>query len=267
MEPGTFNAFIDQTAGMDCLVTLSGMGDPLLHPYCMDFIEKLRSLKRHFGLVVNIVSLARRDMITDLITASPGSITVSFPSLIPRVFEQICPEGLFEVCMSTARRLLDHARGKTMIRMSGVLTRLNPDEGPAYKDFWRQMGADAWVHTCHGRGGNLDAPGIYQPGETGLKTGGCGLIGFHSFISWEGEMLACCHDLTGDTSLGNINTYDMAHMARRRAAIIKRHLPFEVCRRCDEPLRNIKIPAYLPKRGKKGLWKSLRSIGNQTKLD
>ncbi len=267
MKPETFAKFIEQTEDMKCLITLSGMGDPLLHPHCMDFIEKLRCLSRSFGLVVNIVSLTRGDMIDDLIAASPGSITVSFPSLIPRVFEQICPEGSFEACMSTARSLIEHAKGKVMVRMSGILTLLNPDEGLAYRDFWRQMGVDAWIRKCHGRGGNLDAPGIYCPGERGLKAGGCGLIKFHAFISWEGEMLACCHDLAGNTGIGNINTCTLDRMAVMRDAIAKRHIPFELCRRCDEPLRNVKMPEHLPKRGKKGLWKSLRSMGRQMKLD
>ena len=93
------------------------------------------------------------------------------------------------------------------------------------------------VTACHGRGGNLGESDIYKHQSIGLESERCGLFQFHTFITWEGDVLACCHDLDGATSIGNLVNDDVTIIAERKREVLKNSMPFTVCQQCDEPLR------------------------------
>jgi hypothetical protein len=100
----------------------------------------------------------------------------------------------------------------------------------------------AGMTDCHGRGGNLAASDLYVPRDRGLPSGRCGLFAFHTFVTWQGDVLACCHDLTGETRLGNLPEEGVQEIGNRKAETIKVGRMFELCGRCDEPLRHCAVP-------------------------
>jgi hypothetical protein len=243
MASETFEAVARVVAEQKSLVSFSGMGDPLLHPGVFDFCKDLRRRGVDFRLVVNAASLARGDDPEGLVLARPNSIVVSFQSSREDVFRRLCPGVSFGEALAVTRALIRLARGRVAIRVAGIRTRINADEAEDFTRFWKAEGVHARMETCHGRGGNLAAPGLYVPGERGLVSGRCGLFAFHSFLTWQGDVLACCHDLAGGTRLGSLLEEGAEQIGRRKAEILKAGRMFDLCGRCDEPLRLCEAPA------------------------
>ncbi len=244
MEPQTFLQIARVLGEQKSLVSLSGMGDPLLHPQWVDFCRELRGGGADVCVLVNAGSLAAYGTPEDLVRAGPNSILVSFPSARKEVFERLCPQASFEEALAATRILARLVRGRADIRVSGILTQINPDEGSDFNPFWKTEGVRADMTECHGRGGRLSPSDLYVPGHRGLPSSGrCGLFAFHTFLTWQGEVLACCHDLTGETRLGRLLEEGAQGIGNQKAEILRGGKMFELCSCCDEPLRNLPVPS------------------------
>jgi hypothetical protein len=135
--------------------------------------------------------------------------------------------------------------------VAGIITGINSGEQEEYVSFWKERGVGSGMTVCHGRGGNLRLPGVYGLQSFGLESGMCSLFQFHTFVTWEGEVLACCHDLAGATRIGSLVNDDVLIIAERKKKVLKGSMPFPVCGQCDEPLRQCQPPQGLPPKGRK----------------
>jgi hypothetical protein len=244
------------------LITFSGMGDPLSHPKVFEWIANIRKKDGDVGIVINPASLHER-ISQRLIESRPNSITISFPSIQKEVFEKLCPTITFEDALKRTRELVDLSRGNVGLRIAGIKTEINSDEPEEFVSFWKERDVIADMTVCHGRGGNLKDSDIYGPNTFGLESGMCSLFQFHTFVTWEADILACCHDLTGATSIGNLVNDDVSVIAERKQNILKNSMPFHVCRQCDEPLRCYPSPQGLPPKSRKERIRFFRSISRE----
>ncbi len=195
-----------------------------------------------------------------LIKSRPNSITVSFPSIQKEVFEKLCSMITFEDAMRLTQELANLSRGKVGFRIAGISTEINSNEQNEYVRFWKKLDISANMNACHGRGGNLKNSDIYELKAYGLDSGRCGLFQFHSFVTWEADVLACCHDLTGTTRIGNLIDDDVSVIVERKQKILEDAMPFSVCRRCDEPLRHYPSPQGPPPKSRKERTRFFRSL-------
>lgn len=67
--------------------------------------------------------------------------------------------------------------------------------------------------------------------------GRCGLFNARSFVSWDGNLLACCHDVHGDTVIGSLFSDSLDALITRKLTIIAEQRFFPICMSCDEPAR------------------------------
>ncbi len=250
MPEDVFEVVSKKLVNEGSLITFSGMGDPLSHPKVFEWIYDIRQRGGDVGIVVNPTSLGG-DSSRKLVEAGPNSITLSFPSVQRGVFERLCPKVSFEDALERARELIDLAIGKVGLRVLGIVTVINREESDEYVRFWEGMGVPSSMTLCHGRGGNLEAPGIYEPKLVEFKSGKCGLFQFHTFVTWDGDVLTCCHDLTGDTQIGNLVNDDVYVIAERKRKIMCDYVSFPICRKCDEPLRQYFPPHDPPPASRK----------------
>ncbi|MBM4053199.1 MAG: radical SAM protein [Planctomycetes bacterium] len=241
MSNETFRVISEKLIREGSLITFSGMGDPLSHPKVFEWIQHIRESGGDVGIVVNPASLNGNAPYA-LVDARPNSITLSFPSIRKIVFEKLCPQISFDQAIERARELINLCAGNVGIRITGIRTEMNPDENESYLLLWKKLGVPSSMVACHGRGGNLKAPGIYKQRDYGQKTGCCGLIRYHTFITWEGDVLACCHDLSGETIVGNLIESEICEIADRKRKLMRDGVSFKVCMQCDEPLRNVNPP-------------------------
>ena len=223
-------------------------------PHC-----HIRNKNCDVGIVINPASLNEKTL-HKIIGCQPNSITISFSSIQKEVFERLCPTISFEDALKRTLELVNLSRGNTGLRMAGIRTEINSVGPEEYVNFWKKRDVRADVTACHGRSGNLWNPDIYVPKTFGLESGRCGLFQFHTFITWEAEVLACCHDLTGDTRIGNLINDNVSVIAKKKQNILKSSMPFSVCQRCDEPLRRYIPTQCSPPKNRNERRKFFRSI-------
>ena len=262
MSEEVFKTVSDKLIREGSLITFSGMGDPLSHPKVFEWIADIRKKDGDVGIVINPASLHER-ISQRLIESRPNSITISFPSIQKEVFEKLCPTITFEDALKRTLELVDLSRGNVGLRIAGIKTEINSDESEEYVSFWKELDIRADMTICHGRGGNLKDSDIYGPKTFGLESEMCGLFQFHTFVTWEAEVLACCHDLTGATSIGNLVNNDVSVIADRKQNILKNSMPFPVCQQCDEPLRCYPFPQGQPPKSRKERIRFFRSISRE----
>ena len=250
MSECVFKAVSERLIGEGSLITFSGMGDPLSHPNVFEWICDIRKKGVDVGIVINPASL-NKEISQKLVESGPNSITLSFPSLRKSVFEKLCPKVSYDDAFKRTLELIDLARGNVGLRVTGIITGINTGEQEEYVSFWKERGVGSGMTVCHGRGGNLRVPGVYELQSFGLESRKCSLFQFHTFVTWEGEVLACCHDLTGATRIGSLANDDVLIIAERKRKVIKDSMPFPVCGQCDEPLRQCQFPQGLLPEGRK----------------
>ena len=246
MSEETFSSLLDFLKDSRCLLTFSGMGDPLENPSLPRFIRMASDAGHETGVVVHPASLAAAGGMERLLEYAPHSITVSFPSIRPKIFQRLCPVIPMESALKQVLMLKKMAAKTVGIRVSGIVTRLNMDEEEKYRKFWKKKGIPSWITRCHSRGGSLKRTELLpDSGRRGIEHGLCSLFFFHTFITWNGDVLACCHDLEGNTALGTIRELEtFQNLLTLKKRMAQRHpCPhFRLCSRCDEPLRNISLP-------------------------
>ncbi len=250
MSECAFKAVSERLIGEGSLITFSGMGDPLSHPNVFEWICDIRKKGVDVGIVINPASL-NKEISQKLVGSDPNSITLSFPSLRKSVFEKLCPKVSYDDAFKRTLELIDLARGNVGLSVTGIITGINTGEQEEYVSFWKERGVGSGMTVCHGRGGNLRVPGVYELQSFGLESGICSLFQFHTFVTWEGEVLACCHDLAGATRIGSLANDDVSVIAERKRKVLKNSMPFPVCGQCDEPLRQCQFPQGLLPEGRK----------------
>jgi len=250
MSECIFKAVSEKLIGEGSLITFSGMGDPLSHPNVFEWICDIRKKGVDVGIVINPASL-NKEISQKLVGSGPNSITLSFPSLRRSVFEKLCPNVSYDDAFKRTLELIDLAGENVGLRVAGIITGINTGEQEEYVSFWKERGVGSGMTVCHGRGGNLRVPGVYELQSFGLESGICSLFQFHTFVTWEGEVLACCHDLAGATRIGSLANDDVSVIAERKRKVLKNSMPFPVCGQCDEPLRQCQFPQGLLPEGRK----------------
>ena len=250
MSECVFKAVSEKLIGEGSLITFSGMGDPLSHQNVFEWIYDIRDKGVDVGIVINPASL-NKEISQKLVEFGPNSITLSFPSLRKSVFEKLCPKVSYDDAFKRTLELIDLARGNVGLSVTGIITGINTGEQEEYVSFWKERGVGSGMTVCHGRGGNLRVPGVYELQSFGLESRKCSLFQFHTFVTWEGEVLACCHDLTGATRIGSLANDDVSVIAERKRKVLKNSMPFPVCGQCDEPLRQCQFPQGLLPEGRK----------------
>jgi len=263
MSEDGFNIVSGKLIREGSLITFSGMGNPLSHPRVFEWISDIRNKSCDVGIVINPESL-NEGISLKLVESRPNSITVSFPSIQRDVFERLCPMVSYEVALKRTLELADLSRGKAGLRITGIMTEINSDGQCEFVSFWHKRDIRADMTACHGRGGNLKDSNIYKIKSFGLNSGRCGLFQFHTFVTWEAEVLACCHDLTGTTRIGNLIDDDVSVIAERKQDILKSSMPFPLCRQCDEPLRRYTPPQSTPPKNRKERIEFFRSINRNS---
>lgn len=237
MSEEVFSRVLEVLEQFRSRVTFSGFGNPTLHPCWADCLRRVRATGLPAGLVLHPSALTPENLQV-LAEHPPSHLEISFPNVDPALYARLCPRADFDEAI---RRILQlrHANIAPMVCV-GLQTADSTQSAKQYRNFWKPHGIRTRVFSCHSRGGNLQDRSLIQAAPT--VSGSCGLLALHAFVAWNGDLLACCHDLTGETRIGNLCEHDPLDLARQKALFAADGPPWKLCRGCDEFRKGWPLP-------------------------
>ncbi len=256
MLPGAFHAIAKKLAPMGTRITFCGMGNPLSNPHWPDFVRSYRELGGTVAIVTHANSLTPEQR-AKLLDVQPATLEISFPSADRKIFDRLCPNADFDEALQKVLDLEQHPERRFPIVMTAVKTKLNPDEAERSEEFWKQYGLVARAHCCHSRAGRLRDDELTDAAIV-AGNGACGLFAIQSFVTWEGKLLACCHDFNGETVIGDLVSEPIEELCERKANLIRSGVRFKMCGSCDDCRQTKSTPTGDPPHSKKARSRFLR---------
>jgi hypothetical protein len=243
MRAETFHALLERLGPYLRFVGFAGIGEPTLHRQLPEFVRALTSRGINTALVTN-GSLLGDELIGALLDAGVGAIQVSFNGLDKRSYEEHMVGLDFEATLARVERLVTLTRGRVPLYLSAVETAHNGAALAGFVEHWRARGVAAEIVPCHSRGGTIvPLRRNAEAAELGLR---CALFASRAFVSWDGRVLACCHDVDGGSELGRVTSDSAETIIARKLDVMRGSEWFRICGGCDEPARL--FPVQLPPR-------------------
>ncbi len=215
-------------------VILCGMGESLMHPKCGEWVNRLRT---EVGIRVSVVTnglLLTDKKIEMLKNADITVILVSVPGIDRESYSRTMKIDWDRV-IDNIERTHKALPGKILINAT------IPDNATFTAEqvieFWKSKGIElGGLSTCHNRGGFLEDSDL--TGKVAAPSHGfCGIYARHNFISWDGSILSCCHDLHAENILGHLSTHDFFQIAQAKNPQIVTGPNFRICQNCNDAER------------------------------
>ena len=237
MSWDTFQKIADKflTAGQTRVFSFSGFGEPLLNPDIGRFIAYVSPHAETF-LSTN-GSLLDNARIEELLAADLNHLILSFNGADAGTYERIMKNLHFEQTVDAVHRLR-HLGGTQIELMANVtVSRLTRDQLPAIRNLLHDMGIEQVIYShCHHRGGSLNDDNVCMPLPPAPDTR-CDIFAGTMFVAWNGQVLACCHDLTNESLLGDLLHMPVDELVAKRRQIEEEGVYFPMCAECDDLYR------------------------------
>lgn len=219
-------------------VEYAGMGDPLLNPAIYGFIQHVNAVAST-SLTTNAAALTPNNM-EKLIDVGLDYVTISFNGPDKELYELMMGGLSFDTAQKRIRMAVEMAQGqRTKVRANVSVTKQTQPRLTELKHYLNDAGIEnIFFSKCHTRGGFLrqtdicDTPQPPQRADTR-----CDIFTNTLFVAWSGDVLACCHDLSGKTRLGNLVDDDLDEILDKKSRIAQRGVMFNICRGCVDMYR------------------------------
>ena len=158
------------------------------------------------------------------------AIQVSFTGVGKEEYEKIF--GLpFETVVANVENMRKRFPGQLYIRTVD-LKKYQPQR-EQFVTFWKDRGLGVSFSSLHSRGGHITDPEAY-PGQI-RQFAGCEIFDMVTFISSDGEVLSCCHDVTSAHVIGDCRTSTLEEItATKRRMQASRFPGFSICSKCTD---------------------------------
>lgn len=249
MKRDLFERVIDQMRAMpslkECVLYLGG--EPLMNKHLPDMCRRVKaqtSVERTFittnGMLLNDSNCRA------LAAANLDQIFVSVDGRSPAENDDIRVRASYEVIVANVARLRRYLEGTgTQIVISHAMIRRPGDpEVPVTPEFLRRdfPGIGVWSdYATRWPGFELDRTGLEAASlQVGSRTNFCAFPFAEMSVRVTGDVVLCCHDLLGESVVGNIWKSTLAEIWNGPAyRELRRHMlarnpqgVHEVCRRC-----------------------------------
>jgi MoaA/NifB/PqqE/SkfB family radical SAM enzyme len=195
---------------------LCGMGENLLRKPLV--FRALDNLERSSGGAVTTALVTNGSKLTtDLLEHEGfrriGAIQVSITGYDAATYERLYGlkhERIVENVKAMARAL----PGKVYIRSIELDGAESGEARAAFVHFWKQHGVEVTTRPLHSRGGHLTDPRAYRGRFRQFK--GCGIFNYIAFISSDGKVLSCCHDVLSENVIGDCRETPLSEIIGRK---------------------------------------------------
>lgn len=214
-------------------VSLCGMGENLLRKPLV--LRALDNLERGSGGTIQTLLVTNGSHLTiDLLEHDAfrklDAIQVSFTGYGKESYEDIF--GLdYDRVVHNITEMAAQFPGMMYIRTVDLnREKSHRDE---FERFWRERGLGVSFSDFHSRGGHIEDPEAYPGQLRSFK--GCEIFDQVTFISSDGEVLSCCHDVTSTTTIGNCRESTLPAIIEKKRELQHGDFKgFDICSKCTD---------------------------------
>lgn len=231
----TFQATADQVLAMGRTkaVSFAGMGEPTLNVNLPRFIEYFKG-KIFTFITTNAAALTSRN-IEKLIEAGLGTMTISFNGTDAATYELMMGGLNFERAEKNLREAVRQAKGRMKVAANVSITKQTMPRLTHLKAYLEDAGVDEiFFSQCHTRGGHLMSDFICNTPMPPANSKRCDIFDNTLFVAWNGDVLACCHDLDGVGKLGNLTTDTLKDIDAYKHRLLGKGAIFKMCDKCND---------------------------------
>ncbi len=238
----TYQTVMDQvrtyTAEKKVFVQYAGMGEPLLNPLLFRFIEYVSSWAST-AITTNASALTERN-IQRLIESGLDELTISFNGADQDTYTLMMGGLAFDRAERYLHLAVAQAANQRM-KVTANVSVTNQTQGRLVqiKSYLNEAGIEQiYFSKCHNRGGYLKGSlvcGTPPPPSGGA--GRCDIFTDAVFVAWTGEVLSCCHDLSGANRYASLLDTTLPEVLERQRQIASRGVDFAICAGCNDLYR------------------------------
>ena len=238
MNWDTFQIIADKiiSYGHTEAVGFAGMGEPTLNPNLPRFIEYVKG-RLATWITTNASALTSRN-IEKLIEGGLGTVIVSFNGADATTYELMMGGLDFRRAQTHLQDLVQRANGRMKVVANVSVTRQTEPHLTEIKHYLKELGVTEVIFSkCHNRGGHLKNPEVCMTPLLPATVKRCDIFDGTLFVAWNGDVLACCHDLDGVGRLGNLLTDSISDLDQLKIALRGKGAIFEMCVVCNDLYR------------------------------
>jgi len=241
MSDETFNNLFNAIRGYKLIknIAFCGIGEPLLHPQILKYIEKLRqwSPDVKIGIITNGEKLTPETFeALKLLDVNP--IIISIQALDEKLYNKLMNKLNYKKVIENIEYISKNQNFKTKISLSFVKNKLNENEIPKLIEFVESHNLKLGIGNIASRGGNLVNEELMDNPIRNEKIEFCNIFQNINFISWNGNIHPCCQDVSREYPIANINTHNMYDIAKiKNEILINNGLNYKICEFCNDKSR------------------------------
>jgi radical SAM protein with 4Fe4S-binding SPASM domain len=214
-------------------VFLCGMGENLLNkPLVIRALERLQRTSMDSagtGLVTNGSHLTEELLECEAFTKL-DVIQVSFTGYSKDTYEELFKLD-FDRVVRNVVSMNQRLPGK--IYIGAIDLQAVRGEKHAFVSFWKDRGISVRFSPLHSRGGHIQHPEAYLGAVRPFLS--CEVFDQVTFISSDGHVLSCCHDVTSQHVIGDCRHETLAEIMERKRELRRRGFRgFEICSKCTD---------------------------------
>jgi|KBSSwiStaDraftv2_1062776.scaffolds.fasta_scaffold210969_2 sulfatase maturation enzyme AslB (radical SAM superfamily) len=244
MSLETFTRFLDHVdLGPADWISFCGIGEPTLNRALPDFIRLAKT--RYPGVNVSVTTNGTRldsHTLPPLLDAGLNVLDVSFNGIDAPTYERLMKGASFEDVLANldyATSLVASHSGSTRLQVNFIVSPENAANEEDVKTFLRGHGVNQFrVQRMHDRSGTVQLMGMTADDAPGLRAQSCRIFDLITHITWQGDVVYCCHDVTRSHKIGNIREDTWGDLVRAKAAIVQEQRWLSICSACTDPMRH-----------------------------
>lgn len=233
--------------GSGTKVSLTGLGEPMLHPRFLDCIRHLHNQELSTTFTTNASRLSR-ERSEALLDAGLKHVSFSVSDLAEDY------EDVYNLDFSTTRQniadFMALNKNRCSVQISIVRHDGNAEKVPSMIEYWKNAGVDhVFVIKEVNRGGSCSRQYHFQTSNQykqrakealrkGNLTETCALPFFSIFIGWNGNYYLCCMDWEKTVPLGNVFDLSIRDIDSRKYSFLQK--PSTLCSACSlDPVNHL----------------------------
>lgn len=242
MEVGLFEQIANQIAPFAYDVYLYLGGESLLHPELARMIGCLKERRIRTILHTN-ATLLNEEKAREILEADVDLVSFSIDGYEPETYEQIRVGARFDKTVAKVKNYLRLKKRMGIETQTVIQTIRDGREDLARRDAFRAtfdgLEVDFYEIPAHNWGGKISEKHIPNR-KPKSQYSPCARLWSTISILWDGTVVPCCADFTGQYPLGDVKKDDLLSIwngkqmiSLRQAMIEKRYREIELCADCD----------------------------------